>query len=133
MKFTGHNQTRVLGLLIALVIAATTFTGGASAYTLKTLYTFCPDGVYCPDGREPVGPLLMDTSGNLFGVTRDPGYGVVSRGQPQQSRQMERAGDLQILPVCRRNQPVGTPDPGHGWQSLRHRLWAILIIAARLE
>lgn len=57
------------GLLAA--IALLIFAGassGASAYTFKTLYSFCAAGGNCPDGSEP-GPLVMDAAGNLYGTT----------------------------------------------------------------
>lgn len=35
------------------------------------LYSFCTttSGPVCTDGKEPAGPLIMDTSGNLYGTT----------------------------------------------------------------
>ena len=59
---------RAATLLAALVLSAACFVpGGASAYTLKTLYSFCPAGGKCEDGNGP-GPLVSDASGNLFGT-----------------------------------------------------------------
>jgi uncharacterized repeat protein (TIGR03803 family) len=40
----------------------------SGTYTFQTLYTFCNQDS-CSDGRYPVGRLVMDTSGNLYGVT----------------------------------------------------------------
>ncbi len=40
---------------------------GASAYTLKTLYSFCSEQ-NCADGYGPGGGLTRDAKGNLFGV-----------------------------------------------------------------
>ncbi|MGH9419318.1 MAG: choice-of-anchor tandem repeat GloVer-containing protein, partial [Thermoanaerobaculia bacterium] len=40
----------------------------ASAYTLKTLHSFCK-WTNCNDGVEPVGGVLRDQSGNLYGTT----------------------------------------------------------------
>src|SRR5437773_467075 len=34
----------------------------------KVLYSFCQSSG-CPDGQEPVSPLVQDTHGNLFGTT----------------------------------------------------------------
>ncbi len=46
---------------------------GAAAYTVKTLYSFCPKGSPCSDGQEPVGRarfwISSDSPGHLFGVT----------------------------------------------------------------
>lgn len=57
----------------------TTFDGGASdmgtlfelSSDLKetVLYSFCPDGQNCVDGKLPRSTLLEDGSGNLFGTT----------------------------------------------------------------
>ena len=44
----------------------------------KVLYTFCKHGLHhvCPDGETPRSPLVVDTSGNLYGVTSNGGaYG----------------------------------------------------------
>jgi uncharacterized repeat protein (TIGR03803 family) len=40
--------------------------------TFQTLHTFCTEEG-CPDGVQPQGFLLMDASGNLFGVTQNGG------------------------------------------------------------
>lgn len=62
-------------------------TSGSGQYT--ALYNFCPNnlnGQVCTDGDGPEGKLIMDSSGNLYGVTRDggattqnypPGYGEI--------------------------------------------------------
>ena len=54
--------------------------GGAET----TLYTFCGQA-QCADGTQPIGGLIMDAKGNLYGTTQyggtgcgdDPGCGVV--------------------------------------------------------
>jgi len=56
----------------------------AHAYTEKTLYSFCSDGKSCKDGWRP-GGVVMDSSGNLFGVTFSGGKhvaGVVFEFEP---------------------------------------------------
>ncbi|MBV8800464.1 MAG: hypothetical protein JO208_11745 [Alphaproteobacteria bacterium] len=64
----------VLGLTMASC-------GGASAYQLKTLYSFCAKTA-CSDGSIPVGGLVRDSAGNLYGVAQtggDRNQGVVFR------------------------------------------------------
>lgn len=41
-------------------------------YTFKRIYSFCVDPPYCTDGGYPIGHLIQDTKGNLYGVA---GYG----------------------------------------------------------
>jgi uncharacterized repeat protein (TIGR03803 family) len=44
--------------------------GHKGKWTLNTLHTFCPEGGACDsDGYYPEGSLIMDTAGNLYGVT----------------------------------------------------------------
>lgn len=42
------------------------------AYTYKVLYDFCAQQA-CADGALPVGSLVIDTRGNLYGVTSEGG------------------------------------------------------------
>ena len=42
---------------------------GHTAWTESVLYAFCPAGGICPDGAGPVGSLIMDAGGNLYGAT----------------------------------------------------------------
>ncbi|HEX4862063.1 MAG TPA: choice-of-anchor tandem repeat GloVer-containing protein, partial [Rhizomicrobium sp.] len=65
------NQYRLAALGAVAVCAALTFAGGASAYTMKTLYTFCSQHA-CADGIQP-NALTMDPAGNLYGSTYDGG------------------------------------------------------------
>jgi len=59
----------------ATVLIGFTTTGGASAYTQKTLHAFCA-AANCSDGDTPLAGLLMDASGNLYGTTESGGkYG----------------------------------------------------------
>jgi uncharacterized repeat protein (TIGR03803 family) len=64
--------------------------GGASARTFKSLYTFKGGA----DGINPVGPLVMDAKGNLYGVTTYGGSenaGIVFELSPPASGQMKWA------------------------------------------
>lgn len=74
-----------------LVLTATTATiawftaSDAAAWTLKTLHAFC-DQVSCADGAGPLGGLVMDAGGNLYGTTQFGGAnnrGVVFELKPK--------------------------------------------------
>jgi len=41
--------------------------------SLTLLYSFCPNGDGCTDGSSPVGGLIRDTQGNLYGTTAGGG------------------------------------------------------------
>jgi uncharacterized repeat protein (TIGR03803 family) len=41
--------------------------------TLTTLYSFCPEGRVCKDGRNPSAGLVQDTNGMLYGTTGSGG------------------------------------------------------------
>jgi len=65
----------VLLAAAAAVLIGFAATGGASAYTQKTLHAFCA-AANCSDGDTPLAGLLMDASGNLYGTTESGGkYG----------------------------------------------------------
>lgn len=52
---------------------------------LTTLYSFCPQ-LNCPDGSEPLGPLVQGEDGNFYGTTSSGGaylYGAVFKLTPQ--------------------------------------------------
>jgi uncharacterized repeat protein (TIGR03803 family) len=54
------------------------------SWTESTLYNFCPVR-RCTDGASPVGPLIFDHAGNLYGTTARTdggGYGVVFELSP---------------------------------------------------
>jgi uncharacterized repeat protein (TIGR03803 family) len=44
-------------------------TPGKTGYTETVLYAFCPKGGDCADGSHPIGYLLVDDAGNLYGTT----------------------------------------------------------------
>jgi uncharacterized repeat protein (TIGR03803 family) len=58
---------RNLAGLVALAVAGFALANSASAYTLKTLYSFCKE-TDCADGQTPAG-LYQDPNGRLVGVT----------------------------------------------------------------
>jgi uncharacterized repeat protein (TIGR03803 family) len=78
------------------LFGTTSFGGSSGAGTvfdvlsgggIYTLYTFCPDGPPCPDGRMPgYANLLVDSLENLYGTTTlggANGYGVVWELTPE--------------------------------------------------
>lgn len=62
-----HGSVSMLaaGMLLAAALAPSS---GASAYTLKTLYSFCVRN-HCKDGDMPFGGVLKDHRGTFYGVT----------------------------------------------------------------
>ena len=63
-------------LCLAAFIVTTLLTCAAQGQTYKTLYSFSGGS----DGSEPMGNLIQDTAGNLYGTTRNggtQGLGVV--------------------------------------------------------
>ena len=66
------------GLAAIAACAAVAFAGGASAYTMKTLYSFCSQA-QCADGLTP-SMLTMDSSGNLYGSASAGGGDGRGRG-----------------------------------------------------
>ncbi len=53
------------------------------SWTETVIYNFCASDPSCPDGTAPVGGLVFDTSGNLYGTASEGGVGpcpVLGRG-----------------------------------------------------
>jgi uncharacterized repeat protein (TIGR03803 family) len=78
MKFAKHRSIPGIAPLIALALATTL---AAQTQTLTVLHTFT--GI--PDGARPIGRLLLDPAGNLYGVTTiggTIGYGSVFKVDP---------------------------------------------------
>lgn len=48
-------------------------TPSGSTYTETVLYSFCVRYYQCPDGRVPLGALIRDKNGNLYGTTSEGG------------------------------------------------------------
>ncbi len=83
-SFNGSDGNTPNGLLQATDgnFYGTTFFGGGGAGsvfkmtptgTLTTLYSFCVQGLSCPDGQYPSDRLVQATDGNLYGVTPSGG------------------------------------------------------------
>jgi uncharacterized repeat protein (TIGR03803 family) len=53
--------------------------GSAAAATLTTLYNFCSEP-HCSDGDSPLGSLVMDPAGNLYGTTAAGGGSIDGGG-----------------------------------------------------
>ena len=53
--------------------------GTGGTWTAQVLHTFCSE-LNCADGTVPVGPLVFDTAGNLYGATRSSGPGKNAQG-----------------------------------------------------
>jgi uncharacterized repeat protein (TIGR03803 family) len=62
---SGKAVSALCGMSAAVALLAVS--GPSQAYTEKTLYTFCSAN-RCADGSNP-GGVVIDPSGNLFGVT----------------------------------------------------------------
>lgn len=78
------NISRTALIAAAASIAFALVAGGADAYTLKTLHSFCNEAS-CGDGESPLAGLLMDASGNLYGTTEQGGkysHGLVFKLLP---------------------------------------------------
>src|SRR5690242_21685627 len=79
MNFTCGAQRMSLPCLCSstlaiLGLATIGYHQTASAATLKTLYSFCSQEM-CADGAMPLGGVVRDAAGNLFGVTEKGGGG----------------------------------------------------------
>ena len=74
----GESQAS-LGKLgaAAVAVGGLVIASGASAASLKTLYSFCAQGgASCTDGANPVTGVIKDAAGNLYGTTSGRGaYG----------------------------------------------------------
>lgn len=73
--FPRPGSSRYLGPFVIL-LAALCLSLPMSAQHLTVLHSFTDNA----DGRNPVGRLLMDQAGNLYGTTRSGGHGLSSKG-----------------------------------------------------
>jgi hypothetical protein len=48
---------------------------GSGGWNETVLHSFCSDGAPCPDGAFPTGPVIFDSAGNLYGISRQGGNG----------------------------------------------------------
>lgn len=52
------------------------------SYTYSRIHTFCSDAPVCTEGGYPVGQLIEDKDGNLYGVAAALIHGVVFSIKP---------------------------------------------------
>jgi uncharacterized repeat protein (TIGR03803 family) len=67
---TGRSNKGIFETLAALVFAAGSV---ASAQTLTTIYSFCPNGGACVDGGNVRTGLVQGSDGNFYGTTNSGG------------------------------------------------------------
>jgi uncharacterized repeat protein (TIGR03803 family) len=75
----GFRKGRLGALLGAALVAAASFSTGAAAQQLTTLYSFTGSG--SGDGANPGASLIADPAGNFYGTTLNggaSGQGTVS-------------------------------------------------------
>lgn len=65
----AHVAAIGVGALMAITLASA---NSAQAWTLKTLHSFCAEHK-CHDGLGPLGRIMIDQSGNLYGTAADGG------------------------------------------------------------
>lgn len=78
------TQHHLLPTIIAAIVFVLTSHGAAASYGYATLHAFCK-AANCTDGKNPMGGLLMDAAGNLYGTTQNGGkygYGLVFKFIP---------------------------------------------------
>jgi len=83
MRISSFTALTIAGALLTLAPLSS-----ASAYTLKTLHSFCNEA-NCGDGDTPRNGVLVDSSGNVFGTTEFGGKynkGVVFKLIPNATR-----------------------------------------------
>src|SRR5437762_7996955 len=86
--------------------------GDALAGKFKVLYSFCAVQ-FCHDGEIPAAPLLMDSSGNLFGTTTEGG---IALGTAFELKRTDK-GNYRYRVIWNFN---GSPTSyRHRWQPLR--------------
>src|SRR5438132_6365433 len=66
MRPVAKLATLTIGL--SAIFIASCIASGTAAFTLKSLHSFCTK-TNCADGSAPIGGLVADASGNLYGVT----------------------------------------------------------------
>lgn len=88
--------------------------GPAQGYTEKALYSFCSVGSLCKDGSGPSG-LVMDPSGNLFGVTESGGKhgaGVVFEFVPSSGQFMVLHSFCSKVKISKKSHCLDGQEPG---------------------
>ena len=71
-----HRKTTLVLFAAALTVTFVFFASTPLfAVSVKTIYSFCSSG-NCADGYGPVGGLILDSAGNLYGATLGGGTGL---------------------------------------------------------
>jgi uncharacterized repeat protein (TIGR03803 family) len=68
----GRAPSRVFGVFLLVAVCAALGSGVANASAYSILYKFCSKA-NCTDGQEPLGGLVRDSAGNLYGTTLSGG------------------------------------------------------------
>src|SRR6185312_3190436 len=78
------GQHRLPTITAAIILALASHDASAASYSYTTLHAFC-NAASCKDGKTPMGGLLIDAAGNLYGTTQNGGkygYGLVFKFIP---------------------------------------------------
>ena len=99
-------------------------TPSGGSWTETVLHSFC-SATNCTDGEEPIGGVVLDAHGNIYGVT--PGGGTQNLGVAYELSQSGGSWTETVLQnFCDRLHfgisPAADDDPGRQRQSLRQHL-----------
>jgi len=83
MRFAHYWRGTTRDLILGAAVTVFAAIGlapwhGASAYTFKSLYSFCTQS-NCTDGNQPEAALIVDSSGDLYGTTTGGGTNCQSQ------------------------------------------------------
>lgn len=89
-----------------------------SAWTYEVLRNFCPKVTRCLGGQNPVGRLVIDAQGSLYGVTKfgghgaNPGSGTVFKLTPEGKHKTWALAVLYRFCIARKCADGALPDAG---------------------